>query len=241
MIFVCGRGPGAAGAVRYLAERKIKARVFTHDDDPHMYAVCDEYGIGWTQRSVNDPDAWPWHPAAIVSIGYLRIIQPHVLEMVNRRVINCHYALLPNHRGRSAVPWAIVDGDKVTGITYHWVDEGIDTGRVILQAVCSIEPHDTQASLFAKLHRLAIGHFPSALKLAQCDVPGMEQEGDGQYHRAGPPHGGEIDPLWEPERIERFIRAMTYPPLPPAHCGGTPIHSVEEFWRIRRGEVGPSL
>jgi methionyl-tRNA formyltransferase len=240
VIFLCGKGAAAEEILRRMVAAKIRVAVYTHPEQ-QIILLAQELGVPYETRTINDVGLWPWKPSGIFSIGYLTIIHPHVIDAVHGRVWNCHYALLPNHRGRSSVPWAIVDGDPVTGITYHWIAPEIDTGNVLLQAVCDIEDDDTQATLFAKLNRLAIGHWHSAMRLAMADMPGLAQDGRSQYHRAGPPLNGEIDPLWEPQRIERFIRAMTYPPLPPATCGGTPIHSVAEFWRLRRGEMEPTL
>jgi methionyl-tRNA formyltransferase len=240
MIFLCGKGRAAEQILREMVAAQVRVAVFTHPEQ-NIILLAQELGVQYETRTVNDVEKWPWKPSGICSVGYLTIIHPHVIDAVHGRVWNCHYALLPNHRGRSAVPWAIVDGDRVTGITYHWITSEIDTGNVLLQAVCDVEPDDTQTTLFDKLDRLAVGHWHSAMRLAMVDMPGVPQQGRTQYHRAGPPHNGEIDPLWEPDRIERFIRAMTYPPLPGATCGGTPIGSVSEFWFLRRGEMEPTL
>lgn len=207
-ILVCGRGK-AAEAILFRASRYHDVDRFTNDDD------------------VNDVGSWPWTPDLIVSVGYLRIIQPAILAATP--AINCHYALLPNHRGRSAVPWAIVNGDTMTGVTWHWIDEGIDTGRILLQAACQIDANETQATLFDKLHELAIDTWPAALALAQQSFTGWQQVGAANYHKAGPPCGGVIDPLWSDERIERFVRAMTYPPLPYATCNGWQVRNMKEF------------
>lgn len=213
-IFLCGRGRAADTIVHMLREQQRPVAVFGDED-------------------VNDTSLWPFPPDLVASIGYLHIIRQHVIGAARGRVINCHYALLPNHRGRSAVPWAIVDGDTVTGITYHRIDAGIDTGPILLQASCQIDSDDTQATLFDKLHDLAIAYWPTAMHLAWLGTYTVPQVGQSQYHRAGPPHGGEIDPTWGDAYVERFIRAMTYPPKPYAQFRGREIRTFDEYVQVR--------
>lgn len=232
MLFLCGKGPAFQQIVIDMADARHKIAVYTHDSDP-VIETCQMLGVPVTTQSVNDMTVWPWKPAAIASVGYLDIIKMHVLEAVGNRVFNCHYALLPANRGRSSVPWAIIDGDTVTGITYHWIEQGIDTGRILLQASCRITPDDTQATLFAKLHGLAHDFFMAALRLAMVDTFGVPQQHEGaSYHKAGPPHNGVINPNWDNAYIERFIRAMTYPPLPYATYRGEEIKTFAEFRRM---------
>lgn len=236
MLFLCGKGPAAEQILRQLAEEKHKVALFTHDGES-IINVAREYGIAYSTRTVNDVAAWPYKPGAIASIGYLHIIKPEVVALVQGRAFNCHAALLPNHRGRSSVPWAILDGDPVTGITYHWIDHGIDTGNVLLQGVCHIASDETQASLFEKINRLMVAYWPAAIKLAFLDVCGVPQVGPSQYHAAGPPWGGKIDPYWPFEYTERFIRAMTYPPLPYAQYDGQEVRTLEAYQAMRRAEM----
>jgi methionyl-tRNA formyltransferase len=233
MIFLCGKGTAAEGILQWVLDFKhIRIAVFTHPGT-RLAAMAAEHGIWYSTRSVNEIERWPFHPSAITSVGYLDIIKAPVIDRVRGRIFNCHAALLPNHRGRSAVPWAIVDGDNVTGITYHWIDTGIDTGNILLQATCQIDANETQATLFAKIDQLAVDFWPMALRLAMLDLPGAPQRGRSQYHKAGPPHGGVIDPSWPVEYTERFIRAMTYPPLPYATCGGAPVRSMADYEQLR--------
>lgn len=227
-LFLCGKGEAAENILRWLIRGKYAVVVFTHPDTA-LAELAAEHQLWWTTRSVNDIEHWPCRPGVLASVGYLDIIKQPVLDAARGRAFNCHFALLPNHRGRSAVPWAIVDGDTVTGITYHWIDAGIDTGRILLQGACQIDADETQATLFAKLNQLALDFFPMALRLSYFDMEGVEQRGRSQYHRAGPPHGGVIDPTWPIAYTERFVRAMTYPPLPYATLNGQEVRAVGDF------------
>jgi len=232
MLFLCGKGPAFQEIILDIVDGGNKIAVFTHDGEPAI-DMCHHLGVWVTTTNVNEVDKWPWHPAAIASIGYLHIIKAHTIAAVKQRVFNCHYALLPAHRGRSSVPWAIFDGDQYTGITYHWIDEHIDTGRILLQATCRIAQDETQATLFPKLHQLAQAYWQAALRLAMVDTAGVEQTHEGaSYAKAGPPNSGVIDQAWENAKVERFIRAMTYPPLPYATYKGKEVKTFAEFRRL---------
>jgi len=76
------------------------------------------------------------------------IIPERLLRIPSRGTICYHPSLLPRHRGASAINWAIIQGDTRTGLTIFWVDEGIDTGPILLQKEVEIGPEDTTGSLY---------------------------------------------------------------------------------------------
>jgi methionyl-tRNA formyltransferase len=230
-VFLCGQGPAAESVLRtHLtpANGVEQVVVFTHRDAGWIDQLR-AWRIHYTFEPVNWLDLWPFEPDMIISIYYRTIITPAVIDRVGGRIFNAHVSLLPRHRGRSPVPWAIVEGDKHTGVTYHYIDAGIDTGPVILQAVCQVAENETQTSLFNKLNGLVIAYFPAALALALAGFGGVDQQGEANYHHEGCPYAGEIDPAWPVAKIERFIRAMHYPPLKPARFNGQNIYTWEDY------------
>lgn len=230
--FLCGKGAGAAAILRRIVKADFyMVAVFSPDEA--LTDLAHELGVWCTAESVNQMHLWPWKPEVIVSVGYLDIITPAVIEAMDGMVINCHYALLPNHRGRSSVPWAILYGDTCTGVTWHYIDESIDTGRILMQATCQIASDETQASLFGKLDALAALSWPAAEELVFAGYEGMPQHGPVRYHKAGPPHGGEIDPTWSGDYVERFIRAMVHPPRPYATYNGIQVKTWAEYSVLR--------
>jgi len=76
------------------------------------------------------------------------IVPQSILDCPRLGTIQYHPSLLPRHRGRSAINWAIINGDTVTGITILWPDAGIDTGPILLQKEADISPSDTVGSLY---------------------------------------------------------------------------------------------
>ena len=87
----------------------------------------------------------------VVLAGFMRIVGPVFLAAYPRRIINVHPSLLPKHRGSDAAAQALAAGDKITGCTVHYVDEGVDTGEIIAQREVPVEPGDTAESLQARI------------------------------------------------------------------------------------------
>ena len=90
-------------------------------------------------------------PDLIVSAGFMKIIGPQVLEAFSGRIINTHPALLPKFPGAHAVADTLAAGEKVTGSTIHFVDEGVDTGEVIAQEKVEIEVFDNENTLHERI------------------------------------------------------------------------------------------
>lgn len=74
-------------------------------------------------------------PNLIISVNFNQIIKKELLDIPNLGSINIHASLLPKYRGRAPLNWAILNGEENVGITVHYIDEGIDTGQIILQKV----------------------------------------------------------------------------------------------------------
>lgn len=171
----------------------------------------------------------PFEPDIIASIYYRNIIRRPVIEGCDGRIFNLHPSLLPRYRGCSSVPWAIIEGDTITGVTFHYIDEGVDTGRIILQATVNISSTETQSSLYKKCMEAGMRFFQAAFELVKVGFPGIGQKGPSTFHRRGCPYNGEIQADWPIEKIERFIRAMTFPPYPYANYKGHEIKSLDEY------------
>jgi methionyl-tRNA formyltransferase len=93
-------------------------------------------------------------PDAIIVVGYGRIIPPWMLELPRYGNINVHASLLPKYRGAAPIQWAIASGEKVTGVTTMLLNEGLDTGDILLQKELLIAGEDTSVTLGPKLAEL---------------------------------------------------------------------------------------
>jgi methionyl-tRNA formyltransferase len=98
------------------------------------------------------------------------IIPDEVLHIPPRGTIQYHPSLLPVHRGSSAINWAIINGDRETGLTIFWPDQGIDTGPILLQKSCPIGPDDTVGSIyFNQLFPMGVEALAESVQLVADD------------------------------------------------------------------------
>ena len=92
-----------------------------------------------------------WKPDVIAVAAFGRILPPAILALPSRGCINVHGSLLPKYRGAGPIQWALINGETETGITTMLMDEGMDTGAILLQAAMAIERDDTAGSLSCRL------------------------------------------------------------------------------------------
>jgi methionyl-tRNA formyltransferase len=93
-------------------------------------------------------------PAAIIVVGYGRIIPQWMIDLPKLGNLNLHASLLPKYRGAGPIQWAIANGESMTGVTTMRIDAGLDTGDILLQAEEPIRPEDTALTLSPRLaHR----------------------------------------------------------------------------------------
>ena len=105
-----------------------------------------------------------WDAEWIVCAGYMRIIGKNLLEAFPNKIVNIHPSLLPKYRGKDALGQALQAKDKILGITVHFVDDGLDTGKIIDQVSFEIAGDEPRIEIEAKLHHLEHAFYPSVLK-----------------------------------------------------------------------------
>jgi phosphoribosylglycinamide formyltransferase-1 len=101
----------------------------------------------------------------VVLAGYMQLLTPPFLERFPGRILNVHPSLLPAFPGAHAVEDALAHGVKVTGATVHFVDEGIDTGPIVLQEAVEIREGDTAETLHARIQEVEHRLLPEAVRL----------------------------------------------------------------------------
>lgn len=101
----------------------------------------------------------------VVLAGFMRMVKPGLLRAFPGRVINIHPALLPAFPGLKSWEQALQHGAKVTGCTVHFVDEGMDSGPIIVQRAVPVLPGDTPATLHARIQEQEHLAYPEALQL----------------------------------------------------------------------------
>lgn len=93
-------------------------------------------------------------PEIIVVAAFGQILSKEILDMPKYGCINVHASLLPKYRGAAPIQWAVIDGEKVSGVTIMRMDVGLDTGDIIEKAEIELSPQETGGSLFDKLEKL---------------------------------------------------------------------------------------
>ena len=122
-------------------------------------SVCQREGIALLQpekmKALEFLDALrAWLPDLIVVAAFGRILSPVILDLPPRGCINVHASLLPKYRDAGPIQWAIINGDRETGVTTMLMDAGMDTGAILLQEPMAIEPNDTAGTLSVRLAAL---------------------------------------------------------------------------------------
>lgn len=121
-------------------------------------------------RTLKGPEVLEWvkdkKPDLFVLVFVTQYMGKDVIEAATHGGINYHPSLLPKYRGGSAIAWALINGERETGVTIHYIDDGVDTGDIVLQEAVPIAPEDTTASLyFNKLYPLGVKLVPEAVRL----------------------------------------------------------------------------
>jgi methionyl-tRNA formyltransferase len=157
--------------------------------------------------------------ADLAILAFVSFIVPSQVFSVPRLGSICfHPSLLPKYRGASAINWAVIKGETVTGLSLFWVDPGIDTGPVLLQKEVTIDPNDTTGSLyFNKIFPLGIEAIGEAVDLINKGNPPrmVQDETKASYD---PPCGDEhakIDWSKPAQEVYNLIRGCD--PQPGAH------------------------
>jgi phosphoribosylglycinamide formyltransferase-1 len=104
-------------------------------------------------------------PDLVVLAGYLRIVPPDFVRAFPDRIINLHPALLPAFPGTTSIADALAHGAKVTGVTVHFVDEGLDTGPIIAQEAVRIDEGDTLETLAERIHAVEHELLPRTVRM----------------------------------------------------------------------------
>lgn len=149
------------------------------------------------------------NPDLIVVGGFSIILKKSLITLPKIGCINCHSSLLPRHRGPNPFQAVILAGDEETGITYHVIDEGIDTGPILEQHRTPVTNKDTAGSLVRRTSQLAAEKLPALLdRIARDGLNGTPQPTDGASYDKKL-EGDELFMDWERPAVEldRMVRA----------------------------------
>lgn len=140
--------------------------------DPILKATAIEYDLDFiTHPKINSAEFLDWMKNygsdLFVSMSFNQIFRKELINLPPLKTINCHAGKLPFYRGRNILNWALINDEKEFGITVHYVDEGIDTGDIILQQCYSISDEDNYSTLLDRAYEGCATDLYSAIKLIQ--------------------------------------------------------------------------
>ena len=168
-------------------------------------------------KNINDPTTVALiktlEPDLIFVFGWSQIISKEVLDLPRLGCIGTHPALLPRNRGRHPLVWALVEGLEETGLTFFYLDEGVDSGDILWQQPCPITFEDDAESLYEKIKGLATKGINEFLPLLATGASARHSQDHSQvsYWRKRGEKDGEID--WASQTMTNYnlIRALTHP------------------------------
>ena len=182
----------------------------------------------YTPKNINDPsfvsEVSGIAPDIIFTVFYPRIYSKRLLEAVSSEAYNLHFGPLPRYRGCFPGAWAIINGESNHGVTIHRMGESADSGDIVSKTLVSIDGNETGISLYKKCEKAGLKLFSQTwhnLESGAIDlVPQNSQE--ALYYNREIPFGGIIDFSWSASMVDRFVRALTFPPFlnPAAYQNG---------------------
>ena len=179
-VLASGRGTNLQAIIEAIEEGKIEGEIkVVISDNPDAYALkrAQQYNIDtryinfkeFKKREDYDKEIIKTLEEKkvdlVVLAGYMRILTPYFIKTYKNRIMNIHPALLPSFPGLHAQRQAVQYGVKVSGCTVHFVDEGVDSGPIILQKAVEVKDDDSEESLAERILREEHQIFPQAIQL----------------------------------------------------------------------------
>ncbi|MGI0087310.1 MAG: phosphoribosylglycinamide formyltransferase [Nitrosotalea sp.] len=184
-ILISGRGSNMEAILRAVKKKKIPAKpsvVISNKHDAKGLKVAQKLGVKTVTVDSSGLKGASWeYDQKIVSVleengvtpknglvclaGFMRIMSPEFIRHYRGRILNIHPALLPAFPGLHSQRQAVEHGVKYSGCTVHFVDEGVDTGPIILQAVVKVNDDDTEDMLSERILKEEHRIYPKAVRL----------------------------------------------------------------------------
>jgi methionyl-tRNA formyltransferase len=181
------------------------------------------------------------NPDLIVVTAYGRILPASILELPPLGCINIHGSLLPRHRGAAPIQWAVIEGDEEAGVTIMQMDEGMDTGDMLLPAAIKVDPDETAGTLFEKLSLLGGEALLEALaRFKKGELPPIRQ--DHSLATEAPPlkkEDGLIDWSRPAARLHCLVRGLDPWPTAYSFLDGRRFRFFSPELVYRKSELPP--
>ncbi|MGZ8502981.1 MAG: methionyl-tRNA formyltransferase [Chitinophagaceae bacterium] len=158
-------------------------------------------------------EAKKFQPDLILVIGWYYMIPDSMMALASKGTIGIHGSLLPKYRGNAPFVWAIINGEKETGVSLFYFEKGVDEGDIIAQRKFNIGEEETIKDVLEKAQSASIEILLEFLPLLANDTaPKIPQDhSEASIYPKRTPEDGIINWDWDTQRIRNFIRAQTKP------------------------------
>ena len=172
----------------------------------------------------------------MVVIAFGQILPKEILEMTPYGCVNVHASLLPSYRGAAPIQWAVINGEKVSGVTTMQMNEGLDTGDMLLKVEIPLDEKETGGSLHDKLAEAGARLCVETLDALKAGTVTPEKQGDSPtaYAKMLDKHMGKIDWKMSAKEIERLIRGLN--PWPSAYTRWNEHDKGMKIWEAEVAE-----
>ena len=179
------------------------------------------------------------NPDVIVVVAFGQIIPKEILHMPKYGCINVHASLLPAYRGAAPIQWAVINGDKESGVTIMRMDEGVDTGDMINKVIVPLNEKETGGSLFDRLSESGAKLLVETLPMLEDGSAVFEkqpEESTTPYAAMISKKMGELDWAKSATELERLIRGLNPWPSAFSHLNGKTLKIWEASVEEENGE-----
>lgn len=183
------------------------------------------------------------NPDLIIVVAYGKILPKEIIDIPKYGIINVHSSLLPKYRGASPIHSAILNGDKESGVSIMYIEEGLDSGDVILKETCEITEDDTLGTLHDRLKELGAIGLEKALKLIEAEEVKAEKQDDSKATFVRPITKEQAKIDWNSTKEVIFNQIRGLNPFPGAYTHNEKnenikIYKSEKLEKEYAGENG---
>jgi methionyl-tRNA formyltransferase len=223
----CGTPPFAVPSLKHLVASGFEVQLVVTQPDrpqgrgmemtaPPLKLTAEKLGLSVIQpEKIKNNEQFQEQltnlsPEAIIVVGYGRIIPPWMLALPRRGNINVHASLLPKYRGAAPIQWAVAKGENVTGVTTMLLNQGLDTGDILLQRQTEILPDDTSITLAPRLAEIGADLLVETLLGLKADRVRPVPQDDSRATLAPilRKEDGEISFAWTAAEISNRVRGF---------------------------------
>ena len=211
----------AAGRPPRLVVTLPPSAAARHSDFAALAPLARKAGIGVHETTeINAPETLEairaFRPDLALVIGWSQICGEGFRGIPRLGTVGFHPALLPRLRGRAVIPWTIILGETSSASTLFWIDEGTDTGPILLQRRFDLGPDETSATLYARHVRNLVEMVPEAVEMVERGTAPRDEQDHARASVCARrrPSDGRIDWQAPAGEVERLVRALggPYPP-----------------------------